>query len=311
MSLRTPLLRTLVPLLLLASCQTDPRELKFGIAQGSSSPPAAGTGGGGAGSPPIADAGEPALPTGGTTSLAGANSGGEPSSAGGGDDAGGEGPSPAGSSSGGAAGAGVGGAPAGVGGGGTGGGGEGGSGGGSTDAGPCGDLDQNGVQDCDETVVLNSRFDTNAASWLAEPSVAQVWRAEDARGASSSGALGLTFTTAGNGDSSWGLAAASQCHAAWSDETFVAGARVMVPQGQAGGRAQLELAFFDNDGCQGTVLTSQTAVFSSQPGAWQALHQTVQTPPGTRSVLLRLAAAKPSTQASLEVRFDDVLFRKN
>lgn len=316
MSLRTALLRTryCLPLLLLAGCPTDPRELEYGTAHGSASglgEPTSGAGGAEAGAAPIADAGEAALPSGGTTSVAGTNSGGGTVSMGGSEDAGGEGSSQSGSSSGGMAGTGFGG---GAGNGGTtggNGGGTSGSGGGSLDGGPCGDLDQNGVQDCDETIAQNSRFDTTAASWVADPSVTQVWRAEDARGATGSGALGVTFTTTASSGSSWGLAATSQCQAAWSDEIFVVGARVMVPQGQAGGRAQLELAFFDNDGCKGTLLSSQTAVLSSQPGLWQALHKKVQVPPGTRSVLLRLAAVKPAAQASLEVRFDDVLFRKN
>jgi hypothetical protein len=33
-------------------------------------------------------------------------------------------------------------------------------------------------------------------------------------------------------------------------------------------------------------------------------------PAGTRSVLVRLAASKPGSQVSLEVHFDDILFRK-
>lgn len=314
MSARTPSLRAAwcLPLLLLAGCPTDPRELEFGAGHGSSNglgPPTAGRAGAGAGSPPLADAGEASVPTGGTSPVAGAGGGGVPSAPVGGDDAGGEPPVTGGSLSGGSAGA-TGGGGATAGGGGAAGGGSGGTGGGSLDGGPCGDLDQNGVQDCDETVALNARFDSTATSWLADPGVTQVWRAEDARGSATSGALGVTFTTSGT-TSSWALAAAGQCQAAWSDDTFVVGARVLVPQGQAGGRGQLELAYFDNDGCTGTVLSSQTAAFSSQVGAWQALHKKVTAPPGTRSLLLRLAAVKPGMQPSLEVRFDDVLFYKN
>jgi hypothetical protein len=55
------------------------------------------------------------------------------------------------------------------------------------DAGACGDLDQNGVQDCDETVARNPRFDASAEDWLADPGVTQVWQAEDARGKAGSG----------------------------------------------------------------------------------------------------------------------------
>lgn len=245
------------------------------------------------------------MPMGGASSVAGGGAGGVPSTpTEGGDDAGGQPSGQAGTTPGGSSGSSAGGS-----GGAVGSGGSAGSGGTSIDVGPCGDLDQNGVQDCEETLTQNSRFDTTAQSWLADPSVTSTWRAEDARGSSGSGSLGINFATSG-GDSTWGLAAASQCQPAWSDDFFVVGARLMIPQGQAGGRAQLELAFFDNDNCKGTVLSSKTAAFSAEQGVWQALSKTVQIPAGTRSVMLRLAAAKPGTQASLEVRFDDVLFRK-
>jgi hypothetical protein len=177
------------------------------------------------------------------------------------------------------------------------------------DAGACGDLDQNGVQDCDETVARNPRFDASAEDWLADPGVTQVWQAEDARGKAGSGSLAITFTTPG-GSTGWALAAAGQCLPAWGEDTYEVGARAQVASGQSGGQAELDVAFFGNDGCLGSLLGSKALSPVTRTGVWQPLKGSLELPAGTRSVLLRLAAAKPGAQPSLEVHFDDVLFRK-
>lgn len=180
--------------------------------------------------------------------------------------------------------------------------------GGKPDDGVCGDLDQNNVQDCQETLAKNSTFDANADGWVADPGISKVWQAADARG-KSSGSMRLDFATT-SASSSWVLAAAGQCLPAWSDDELEVGARSFIPDGQAGGRAEVSLAIFTEDDCHGGFLDSLVPVQSSETGSWQALHGSVKMPAGTRSVLVRLAASKPGSQASLQVQFDDILIRK-
>jgi len=180
--------------------------------------------------------------------------------------------------------------------------------GGTVDDSPCGDVDQNGVQDCQETLAKNAAFDTNVDGWIADPGVTKVWQADDARG-KASGSVRLTFATS-NGGSGWVLAAVGQCVPAWSEQEFEVGARSFIPTGQGGGRSEVSLAVFSEDDCHGGFLDSLVPVLSAETGSWQSLHGNVKMPAGTRSVLVRLAASKPGSQASLEVHFDDILFRK-
>jgi hypothetical protein len=180
--------------------------------------------------------------------------------------------------------------------------------GGKPDDGPCGDIDQNAVQDCQETVAKNAAFDANADDWLADPGVTKDWKPEDARG-KTSGSVSVTFSTAA-ANPGWALAAVGQCLPAWGEQEFEVGARSFIPNGQSAGNAQLSLASFGEDDCKGSFLDSATPAMSAQTGSWQALHGSAKLPAGARSVLVRLAASKPGTQASLEVRFDDILFRR-
>lgn len=181
--------------------------------------------------------------------------------------------------------------------------------GGQPDDSRCGDLDQNSVQDCEETLAKNAAFDTNVDQWFADPGVTKTWRLDEARDGMPSGGLSVTFTT-GGASSGWALGAVGQCLPAWTDDVFEVGARCLVPGDQGGGSAQVSLAIFAEDDCKGSLLESKTPVLSAHIGSWRALHGSVKMPAGTRSVLVRLAAAKPGPQPSLEVHFDDILFRK-
>lgn len=179
----------------------------------------------------------------------------------------------------------------------------------STDVAPCGDADKNGVQDCLETVVKNATFHVDAKDWKADPSVVAAWKADDAFGQANSGSISVTVTT-GDGSANWSVSATNQCLPAWQDTQFELAARVLLASGQGAGNAQISLAMFGNDDCAGSFLGSTTPVLTAQAGSWQALHTSAKLAAGTRSVMVRLALAKPGTQPSLEARFDDILLRE-
>jgi len=312
------------PLLVLSGCPTDERGLVFGFSASnvgsstSSGASGAGDGADGGAASDMSTAGEASTP-GGQPGVGGAGArGGEPAVSGAGSEQAGSstvGATSAGGTAGtlgqaGSAGSsGSGGNAASAGSAGSGGSAGSAGSGNQVDSGPCGDLDQNGVQDCDETVAANPRFDANAQGWLADPGVVQSWQSDDARGKAGSGSLQLTYTT-GGASSGWALAAAGQCLAAWGGKAYEVGARAKVPAGQTEGHAELSVAIFGNDDCKGSLLTGKTVAFTAQSGSWQVLSGAVTMPAGTRSVLMRLAAAKPGPQPSLEVHFDDVLFRE-
>lgn len=312
----------LAPLLVLSGCPVEDRQLDYGtISAGSTKShdesTDAGAGGsadGGAGSSESqagalenADGGAP-LVAGGTSGHAGApaTTGGSSTTAGaatggaGGTAATGGTPTTAGTTN--ASGTGSGGIN------GNGGGGSAGTGG-TPDDGPCGDIDQNGVQDCQETIAKNATFDADTTGWDTEFNLTEAWKADDARSTHGSGSLSITFTTA-NPNGGWASGAASQCLPAWGEKQFELGARAFIPNGQGAGNAQINLAIFGNDDCAGSFMGTTTPAIAAQAGSWQVLHSSVKLPAGARSVLVRLAATKPGSQASLQVSFDDVLFRE-
>jgi hypothetical protein len=306
------------PLLVLGSCATDERALSFGIgATGAGSASSLSNGGSNpAGGDSATEGGEDPGQAGSGSSAGNAN-GGESDGAGSGGSGsshpsggapeadGGSPPVPVSGSGGGLAEGGKGGAAGSMSGGSAGTGGT----GFDPDSGPCGDLDADGVQDCDETVAQNPRFDQDAKSWSADSGVTQSWQADDARAKPGSGSLKVTFTT-GDGSSGWALGATGQCVPAWGEDSYEVAARARVANAQAGGQAQLSLAFFGNEGCADSFLGSVTVQTTDAPGVWSSLRGSLKAPAGSRSVLVRLAAAKLGSQTSLEVHFDDVLFRK-
>ena len=186
----------------------------------------------------------------------------------------------------------------------------GGTGGIDPDAGPCGDLDRNSVQDCDETLVENPSFATTADDWSVELGATQAWKNEDARGLSGSGSVSITNTKVGSAGV-WSSSGSGQCLVAKSGEMVELGARALIPSGQGQGYGRVGFIIYGNDGCQGTLLTSVTTGTVTEAGAWQGVHGKTKLPPATRSIYVRLVVEKPAPDTSFEVLFDDVLVRKD
>jgi hypothetical protein len=311
-------------LALLASCGADERGLSFqlGTSTGSSTTGGAagrgnaGTGskGGATSSAPNENAGENA---GGADGGAGADHGGAPGTSG-------TGSSDSGTGNGGTdmggtttGGTGTGGTGT-SGGGGTLGGNAGSSGGPLTEAGaagapfagPCGDLNRNLVDDCEETLVKNSRFETAALDWEPEGALQQAWVATNAKPGAASGSLSLRNTTFMAGSPVTAAMGSRQCLVAWGGDTYELAAQVFIKPGQGSGAAAIDLVFYGNDGCAGTVLGGKTAASVELVDAWRTARGQVQLPAGTRSVGVRLTVGKPLAQASFEALFDDVLVTK-
>lgn len=198
---------------------------------------------------------------------------------------------------------------AGSGGGGGGGGsaGDGGSGGAPFES-PCGDLNDNRVDDCSETLLQNSRFDSAVTGWQPEGSLQQAWATTNARPTTGSGSLSLVNGSYIAGSAVVAGQGSDQCLLAWGDDTYELGARMLIKETQASVSAAVDLVFYGSDGCQGTVLGGKTAARTEVVGSWQAARGIVKIPAGTRSVNVRLTISKPlGLQASVEALFDDVL----
>jgi hypothetical protein len=184
-----------------------------------------------------------------------------------------------------------------------------GSGGSPTAAGPCGDIDQNGVDDCSETLVANARFDSDLSHWDAEQLETQSWDARNAGPEPNSGALLVSNTApVATGLGSY-MAGAHQCVQVTADVGYEVAARVLIPGGQGGGVAGVNLQFFDTDGCQGDFLGAETVGTTADVDAWRVVLAEVKAPSAARSMWLRLVASKPFPEPQLDALFDDVLVR--
>jgi len=171
--------------------------------------------------------------------------------------------------------------------------------------GPCGDMDNNAVDDCSETIVQNSRFDSNVDHWSSA-----VWNARNARSSTSSGSLLVVNDSPVSPEAGFKMVAAEQCLQVTGDFDYEVAARVLIPAGQGGGFGGLNLWIFASDGCQGTFITALTPATTQVVDAWTVVQGSFKMPTAARSMTVRLAATRPFPQAKLQVLFDDILVKQ-
>lgn len=174
---------------------------------------------------------------------------------------------------------------------------------------PCGDIDHNSVDDCTETLLLNSRLDTDAGHWAPDANTIQAWDARDARGKSGSGSILVTNQAPVAAVNTWVLNGTDQCVPVTEGLTYEFAARVMIPEGQGTGGAGLNVYAFTGAACSDIFLSGQGTSLNVQAGGWAVVEKQIVMPAAARSVLVRLAVSKPFTQVKLSALFDDVLVR--
>ncbi|MEI9941171.1 MAG: hypothetical protein WDO69_28470 [Pseudomonadota bacterium] len=176
-------------------------------------------------------------------------------------------------------------------------------------AGPCGDIDHDAVDDCEETLLLDSRFDADLTHWVAGPNLVQAWDPRDARSLTSSGSIFVTNQVPIAAVDAWVMAGTEQCVSVTERVEYELAARVMIPNGQGLGEAGLNLYVFAGDGCSGVFLGGLTPGLTAKRGGWVVVDGQVEMPLAARSMVVRLVTSKPFTQATLSAFFDDVLVR--
>ena len=176
-------------------------------------------------------------------------------------------------------------------------------------AGGCGDLDHNDVQDCDETVVDNARFDQSVEGWKAELTVSQQWDERNARADQDSGTISVTNATVAEVDAVI-LGGSGQCQPALGSQDYLVAARTFMAGGQGEGSAGVNVWFYGADDCADYLLSSLGPASVTQTDSWVLVQGAMKSPPATRSMRVRLVVQKPYTQTSLTALFDDVLVRE-
>jgi hypothetical protein len=180
---------------------------------------------------------------------------------------------------------------------------------GATFESPCGDLNQNSVDDCTETLVQNSRFDSAASDWSPEPALTQAWDAKNATGKPGSGSLMLSNTVV---EDAAGLVmiGSRQCIPVTPTTSYDFAARVMLDAGETAGQAGLNVYLYDDAECKGNLVPSgagDTSFLGGAAGAWSVVHGTLWVPGGVHSLHVRLVTNKPFSKPSFTAFIDDVL----
>ena len=172
----------------------------------------------------------------------------------------------------------------------------------------CPDLDQNLVSDCKETLLDNSDFDEDTASWSKEDNVTATWDMADAGEAMKSGSMEVTDAVVNDGDAI-GMNGVYQCVKVTGGKSYYLAAELFIAEGQTtAGSGALGIVFYDQDDCTG-IITAVGNSLSGLVGAWQLITIQRDAPEPTRSARVRLAAAKPFREPHFAVSFDNVLLR--
>ncbi len=174
---------------------------------------------------------------------------------------------------------------------------------------PCGDIDHNAVDDCAETLLLDSRFDADPPHWVPGANLIQAWDGRDARAKPGSGSILVTNQTPIAAVDAWVLAGTDQCIPVTERVKYELAARVMIPDGQGLGGAGLNLYAYTGDACSGIFLSGLATGLTVQRGGWAVVEGQLEMPLAARSVLVRLAVSKPFSQDKLSALFDDILMR--
>lgn len=175
---------------------------------------------------------------------------------------------------------------------------------------PCGDLNLDRVDDCTQTLVQNSRFDTSAEQWSAEDSMSQGWDPSNASGKPGSGSLKLSNTSPVNDAAGPVMVGSRQCIRVAAATSYDFALRVMLLGNVNPGEAGINVWFFDDDSCQGNFIAAASPVHGGSVRTWSALSDKVFSPAGAHSMYVRLVVSKPFSEPPLGALVDDILVAK-
>jgi hypothetical protein len=178
--------------------------------------------------------------------------------------------------------------------------------------GGCADLDEDGVADCQESLLTNPSFEADVAHWSADAGASLTWDPRDALGAANSGTALLSAASSAVDTGGSSLLTAGQCITVTGGQIVIAYANALVEDGQdTTGKAAIYVDFYDAAGCGGA---SGSSFSTPQPldavaGTWLTLKAASLTSAATHSARVMLALEKPLQAQSFHARFDNVLIK--
>jgi len=174
----------------------------------------------------------------------------------------------------------------------------------------CADLDTDMVADCTVTLVKNPTFKSDVAGWTAVAPATLAWDPRNALGDTPSGCALLTATGATDIDGSVFVRAA-QCVAVPANQIIIAYANASVARSSGSGpsaEAELEVSFFDSEGCAGQP-TGQFATPPSSTAGWATIQAGSLSGAATTSASVALVGVKPFRADALSVCFDNIMVK--
>jgi hypothetical protein len=169
----------------------------------------------------------------------------------------------------------------------------------------CPDLDENGVEDCAETLVANGDFSFGISLWKPEPDVVIQSSQMDASENSPPGSLSVSSVRTFDSDALVEVGA-SQCIALPGEGEYAFFSQLFIAEEQDSGSARLAALFFESDNCTGQAIGSFDSDAVTDTGEWIIAGGIAEAPELSASVSIRLMTSKPFQQETLEVLFDDV-----
>jgi hypothetical protein len=178
--------------------------------------------------------------------------------------------------------------------------------------GDCADLDEDGVADCQETLLVNPTFKGDVTHWNADAGASLTWDPRDALAAPGSGTALLTAASSAFDAGGSSLTTAGQCVRVTGGQVVVAYANAFVDDDQdENGKAAVYVDFYDAADCTGKSISSFSTPqpLDASTGVWLTLKAALLATPATSSARVMLAIEKPFMAQSFHARFDNVLLK--
>jgi len=168
----------------------------------------------------------------------------------------------------------------------------------------CADLDTDGVADCEATLLENGTFQSDVDGWTVLGEAELGWEPENALGDLPSGSAKLSAQLP--------RASAYQCVPLDGKHLVIAYASAWVEpsdDSEDPPQAELEVTFFQGEGCSGVSDGYFETPPSADSSAWTTIQAGGQSMETTQSVSVALVGVKPSSASELNIYFDNVMLK--
>jgi hypothetical protein len=165
----------------------------------------------------------------------------------------------------------------------------------------CADLDTDGVADCSVTLLENAEFAENVEGWEPQADAELTWDGMNALEDSRSGSAMLTAEA--------DRASAEQCVKLQGRKLVIVYANAFVEDETELGQAELQVSFFENEGCDGEPTAYFETPASTSTNRWVTVQAGAISPAGMASLSVALVRLRKEAPEQIRVYFDNVMLK--